>query len=103
MRVLDAVPAQREGPRPATAVLHDDPNARVVGFHLAPGQQVPPHSSASTVVVIVVRGAGRFRDADVEVELKAGQAAVFDPGEVHAIAADAEPLAFLAVLAPSPR
>ncbi len=103
MKVLDPVPAQREGERPASAVLHDEANARVVAFHLAPGQAIPPHTSASTVAVVVVRGSGRFRGAHDEVELRAGQAAVFAPGEVHAMAAGGEPLAFLAMLAPGPR
>lgn len=34
--------------RPATQLLHDEPNARVGCFHLAAGQWVPPHTSDST-------------------------------------------------------
>lgn len=103
MRVLDGPPRPREGGRPASAVLYNEANARVLAFHLAPGQEVPPHASGSTVIVSVLRGTGRFRGDTGEVELGAGQAAVFAPGEVHAMAAGEEPLAFLAILAPGPR
>jgi hypothetical protein len=34
--------------------------------------------------------------------LEAGCSAVYAPGELHAIAADGEPLSFLAIIAPRP-
>jgi quercetin dioxygenase-like cupin family protein len=101
VRALGAGPATRPD-RPASAILHDEPNVRVVAFHLQPGQRVPPHRSESTVVVQVVAGRGRFEGADGAVVLEAGEGAVFEPGEMHAIDADGEPLRFLAVITPRP-
>jgi quercetin dioxygenase-like cupin family protein len=101
MKVLAETPAPRPD-RPASAVIHDEPNARVVAFHLLPGQRVPEHNSDSTVTVHVVSGSGTFEGTDASVTLKAGEAAVYAPGEMHAMEAGAEPLHFLAVIAPRP-
>lgn len=101
MKVLVEAPAPRPD-RPASAVIHDEPNARVVAFRLLPGQRVPEHTSDSTVVVHVVSGSGVFEGADASVTLSAGEAAVYAPGELHAMAAGDEPLQFLAVITPRP-
>jgi quercetin dioxygenase-like cupin family protein len=101
MRTLGDGPAAREG-RPATAILHDEPNLRVIAFHLAPGQVVPAHTNPSTVLVQVLAGSGTFRGADGEAVLGPGAAAVYAPGEPHAIEAGEVPLRFLAVIAPGP-
>lgn len=101
MTVLDGLPAPR-AERAASALLHDHADARVVGFTLQPGQTIPAHESASTVLVHVVAGSGTFRGADGATTLAAGQAAVFAPGETHAIEAGDAPLRFLAVIAPRP-
>jgi quercetin dioxygenase-like cupin family protein len=101
VRALERGPAPRED-RPASAVLHDEANARVIAFHLLPAQRIPPHRSASTVIVQVVEGRGVFRGEGTETTLGAGQLGVFAPGEVHAVEAGAEPLRFVAILAPRP-
>ena len=89
--------------RPATQLVHDEPNARVVSFHVAPGQSVPPHASDSTVVVQVIEGDGVFRGAQSEVRLGPGQAAVYAPGEVHSMEPSGEhSLRFLAIITPRP-
>ncbi|MGH7634503.1 MAG: hypothetical protein ACRENC_12285, partial [Gemmatimonadaceae bacterium] len=36
--------------RPATAIVHDSADARVVVFRLAPGEEVAPHTRPSTVM-----------------------------------------------------
>jgi quercetin dioxygenase-like cupin family protein len=103
MTVLPAsCPASRPD-RPATQLLHDEPNARVVCFHVAPGQAVPPHTSGSTVVVQVLEGEGLFRGARDEARLGPGATAVYVPGELHSM----EPvgdgsLRFLAIITPRP-
>ncbi len=102
MKVLDTQPAVVREDRPATRLLHDEPNARVVAFHLLPGQRVAEHRSPSTVLVQVLEGEGVFRGEDGERRLAAGDAAVFAPGEVHAIDAPDGPLRFLAMIAPGP-
>ena len=102
MKILswDAVRVRED--RPATAIAHDEANARVVVFHLAPGQRVPPHSNRSTVIVTVLEGAGTFHGEEGEAVLRAGQSAVYAPGEEHAITAGDGPLRFQAVIAPRP-
>ena len=103
MRALATEAVEPRQDRPTTRLLHDEPNARVVCFQLLPGQRVKEHRSASTVVVQVLEGEGVFRGEDGERRLSAGEAAVFAPGETHAIDAPDGPLRFLAVIAPGPR
>jgi quercetin dioxygenase-like cupin family protein len=94
-------PAPRDD-RHATALLHDEPNARVVAFRLLPGQRVAPHSSASTVIVHVTAGEGLFTGQGEARTLRAGETAVYAPGETHAIDAGEAELRFLAIIAPRP-
>ena len=103
MRVLPAEVPEPRADRPATQLLHDEPNVRVVAFTVAPGQAVPPHVSDSTVVVQVLGGEGLFRGEGSEERLGPGGTAVYAPGERHSMEpAGAEPLRFLAVIAPRP-
>lgn len=88
--------------RPATAILHDEANVRVIGFELQTGQKIPPHRNDSTVLVHVVEGTGAFRGADGEIWLSAGESAVYPPGEEHSITAHHGPLRFIAILTPRP-
>ena len=85
MTVLQTGSPAPRADRPATQLVHDEPNARVVSFHVAPGQSVPPHASESTVVVQVIEGEGLVRGAEGEARLGPGQAAVYAPGEVHSM------------------
>ena len=98
--------AARETPsrddRPATRILHDSEDVRVISFHLLPGQEVPPHRSSSTVTVQVVEGAGDFAGQDVELRLNAGEGAVYEPNEMHSMRAIGGALRFLAILSPRP-
>lgn len=103
---MTVLPAQGPAPRPdrpATQLLHAEPNARVVSFHVAPGQAVPPHKSDSTVVIQVLEGDGHFRGEQGEARLSAGQTAVYAPGELHSMKPAGEgSLRFLAIITPSP-
>lgn len=101
MNVLTAGPASR-AERPASEILHDEANVRVIAFHLLPGQGIPPHKSDSTVLVQVVSGSGRFHGEESAEVLSSGQSAVYAPGEMHAMYAGDEPLRFLAIIAPRP-
>lgn len=103
MIVLPFEPPPPLEDRPAALLLHDEANARVVAFHLRPGQSVPAHRSDSTVILHVVEGAGTFRGTAGESLLGPGETAVFTPGEEHAIEAAAVPLHFVAILTPRPR
>jgi len=102
MKTLETEAMVPREDRPATRLLQDEPNARVVAFQLLPGQRVAEHRSTSSVLVVVLEGEGTFRGADGERRLAAGEAAVFAPGEMHAIDALDVPLRFLAVIAPGP-
>jgi len=101
MKVLEAGPEPR-AERPATMLLHDEPNLRIVAFTLEPGQEVPPHKSTSSVLVQVTEGLGTFIGEDGEATLSQGEGAVYAPNEVHAIRANEVPLRFVAVIAPRP-
>lgn len=102
MKLLDQAPPAPRDDRFASAVVHDEANLRVVAFHLRPGQRVPPHRSASTVLVRVVSGSGVFRGEGAERLMHPGESAVFAPDEYHAIEAGADPLHFLAYITPGP-
>lgn len=101
MKLLEAGPAPR-AERPTTKILHDEPNVRIIAFTLLPGQVIPPHRNSSTVTVVVTEGAGTFAGEDGETVLRAGESAVYAPGEVHSISAGTETLRFIALLAPRP-
>lgn len=100
-RLATAAPEARPD-RPATAILHDEPNVRVIAFHLSAGQRVPPHDSASTVVVQVISGTGTFTGDGARAVLGPGESAVYAPGERHAIEAGEEALHFIALVTPRP-
>lgn len=102
MRRLPDTPQTRQD-RPASALLHDEANVRVVAFALEPGQVVPPHASASTVLVHVLRGGGRFLGAADEALLVPGESVVYGPAESHSIEAGPEGVHFLAIISPGPR
>jgi quercetin dioxygenase-like cupin family protein len=102
---VKTLPTSSLAPRPdryATQLLHDEPNVRVVGFHLEAGQSVPSHTSPSTVMVQVLEGSGIFRGEDGEARLSPGESAVYKPEEVHSIDAPDGALRFLAVITPRP-
>lgn len=102
MKTLIDFPPQRAD-RHATALAHDEPRCRVILFTLAPGQQVPVHSSKSTVVVTVVRGSGVFiGGGDEKATLSVGGSAVYASDEPHGMIAGVDGLSFVAVITPSP-
>ena len=102
MIALDSAAPPARPDRPSTRVLHDEANVRVIAFHLLPGHTVPPHRNASTVLVHVITGSGRFIGEDAETTLRPGESAVYRPGETHSIQALAEPLVFHAIISPRP-
>lgn len=97
---LTASSAHRD--RPATAILHDCPDARLVLFRIEPGQRVPPHTSVSTVILSVLSGSGSVTGGDEERAVGPGEIVVYDPGEVHGMEAGEETLIILATIAPRP-
>jgi quercetin dioxygenase-like cupin family protein len=92
--------------RPATAILHDAPDARLVVFRLAPGQAVPPHRSPSTVLLTVLEGvgvlSGESAGAPAERTCAAGDVVAYAPHELHGMRATDEALLLLATITPRP-
>jgi quercetin dioxygenase-like cupin family protein len=108
MKSLDPATAARAAAapnptRPATAVIHDSDDVRLVVFRVAPGQMVPPHHSGSTVILRVLEGSGILSGADgAERNCVAGDTIVYEPNELHGMRAEREELLLLATIAPRP-
>jgi quercetin dioxygenase-like cupin family protein len=88
--------------RPATAILFDEPDARLVVFRIGAGQSVAPHRSPSTVMLTVLHGDGFVAGADGEQPCHAGDLFTFEPNETHGMRADASELLLLATITPRP-
>lgn len=88
--------------RPATALLHDSADARVVIFRIEPGQEVPIHTSASTVVLMVVSGTGTVAGGDTERAVVPGDIVAYEEHEPHGMRAAGEQLVIAAIIAPRP-
>lgn len=95
----NATPA-RPG-HPASAILHNSADARVIVFHLQPGEAVPVHTSPATVLLEVLEGTCTLSGADGEATCTAGTLVVYDPDEPHGMRADhGVPAVLLATIAP---
>ena len=88
--------------RPATAVVSDAPDARLVVFRLAPGQAVAPHRSVSTVTLTVLAGSGVVSGGDGEQDVGEGDVVTYEPNEMHGMRAIDRELILLATLTPRP-
>lgn len=107
MKILDvgraATDAVAANPtRPATAVLYDSPDARVIVFRIAPGQVVPPHRNESTVMLTVVSGRGIVSGGDDERAVDPGEVVVYEPSELHGMRAVDDELVLVATITPRP-
>lgn len=95
-----AVAARPE--RPATALVHDSADARVVLFRIEPGQEVPVHTSTATVLLTIISGSGTVAGDDGERVVRAGDIVAYDVNEPHGMRAGDEQLLIAAVIAPRP-
>ena len=107
MKVVDVRHAAREAvaanpTRPATAIVHDSADARLIVFRLSPGQSVAPHRNASSVTLTVISGSGLTSGADEERPVAAGDVVTYDPNEIHGMRAVDEELVLLAAITPRP-
>ena len=106
MRLLDPTAAARAAiapnpTRPATAVILDSDDVRLVVFRVAPGQMVPPHRSGSTVILRVLAGSGILSGADGEERnCVVGDTMVYEPNELHGMRSGDDELLLLATIAP---
>ena len=107
MKVLDVRHAAREAvaanpTRPATAILHDSADARLIVFRLSPGQAVAPHRNSSSVTLTVISGSGLASGAHAERPITAGDVVTYDPNEIHGMRAADDDLVLLATITPRP-
>jgi quercetin dioxygenase-like cupin family protein len=106
MKVLDigvlAAEAVARAGRAATALVHDCADARVVVFRIDPGQEVPVHTSTSTVLLAIMAGSGTVVGADGEQAVRAGDLVAYAAQEPHGMRAHGRQLVIAAVIAPRP-
>ena len=111
MKTLDPRAAARAAvapnpTRPATAVVHDTDDLRLVVFRLDAGQSVPPHRSVSSVMLTVLEGdgvlSGEADGATLDVACKPGDVVTYAPNELHGMRADTGELLLLATITPRP-
>ncbi|HEY5218763.1 MAG TPA: AraC family ligand binding domain-containing protein [Gemmatimonadaceae bacterium] len=96
----DATSAQSD--RPASAIMHEGPDVRLVVFRIEPGQSVAPHVSASTVILSVVEGSGLVSGAEGERSVRAGDVVTYARSELHGMRALSHLFVVVAIIAPSP-
>lgn len=111
MKRFDPLAAARQAvsnrpDRPATAIVHDSPDVRLIVFKLAPGQTVAPHRSTSSVQLTVLAGSGTLTGeadgAPVEQPCSVGDVVVYLPQELHGMQAGSDELLLLATITPRP-
>lgn len=100
-RMADAAVSARPN-APATAILHDSEDVRMIVFRLEPMQVVAPHTSPSSVVLTVLRGTGIVLGPDGEVTASVGDVIAYEPRELHGMRALDERFDLLAIIAPRP-
>lgn len=88
--------------RPATVLMHDSPDARVVLFRIDAGQEVPVHTSPSTVLLTILSGTGVVMGSEGERAVHAGDIVAYARGEQHGMRANDEQLLIAATIAPRP-
>jgi len=99
---LAAAAVSANAARPATALIHDSADARVVLFRIEPGQLVAEHKSSSTVLLTVISGAGVVSDATGDCDVRTGDIIAYGVDEPHGMRANKELLIIAAVIAPRP-
>lgn len=87
--------------RTVSKLLYDSDAVRIVVFGLMAGQEIPPHTAPSRVVLHVVQGRGAFITGSGERVAQPNAFVVTEPDEPHGFKA-AEKAVLLAVIAPRP-
>ncbi len=100
--MMDALKEAEFSPdRPVSKLLYDSEAMRIVVFGLVAGQEIPPHTTPSRVVLHMVQGKGAFLTGSGERPAHAGAFVVTEPNEPHGLKAN-EKTVLLAVIAPRP-
>lgn len=93
--------AEFSSDRPVSKILYDSEGMRIVVFGLMAGQEIPPHTAPSRVVLHMVQGKGAFLTGSGEQPAYTGAFVVTEPNEPHGLKAN-EKTVLLAVIAPRP-
>lgn len=88
--------------RPATTIVSDSADARLVLFRIDPGQAIPPHVNSSTVLMTIVSGSGIVSGPDGDHAARAGDLIAYEPNELHGMRAESEQIVILATITPRP-
>ena len=88
--------------RPATSILHDSADGRIVLFRIEPGQAVPLHSSVSSVFLVVLSGSGTVSGSNGDRAARAGDIVAYAPQEPHGMRATDVQMVIAALIAPRP-
>jgi quercetin dioxygenase-like cupin family protein len=102
LRAAAIAAAAPRADRPATAIVADSADARIVLFRIDPGQEVTPHTNASTVLMTVIDGRGVVSGPDGDHDVHMGDFVAYEPNELHGMRATDERLVILATIAPRP-
>lgn len=93
--------AEFSADRPVSRLLYDSDAMRVVVFGLQAGQEIPPHTAPSRVLMQIVQGGGAFVTGSGERRAGPGSFVVTEPNEPHGLKAS-EKTVMLAVIVPRP-
>lgn len=111
MNIFAPIELSRSAPalnssRPATTVLVNTPDVRVLVFRFLPGQTVPLHRNSSSVLLTVLQGSGfvsgESDGATDERPCSTGDLIAYEPDEGHSMRAGAEEMVLLATITPRP-
>lgn len=109
MNVFPVIETARGGPptnsaRPATTVLVNTPDVRVVVFRFLPGQMVPMHTNKSSVLLTVLEGngyvSGELDGVPDERACSLGDLIAYAAGEGHSMRTAEDGMILLATITP---
>ena len=84
------------------ALVHDSDAVRMIVFRIESGQEVAQHTSPSTVVLTVLRGAGLVLREGEPLPVTVGDVVVYAPRELHGMRALDERFVVMATITPRP-
>ncbi len=67
------------------SIIESRPGATIAELVFARSAAVQPHANANATWMLVIEGGGFARSGDQQARVAAGEAVLFEPGEVHAV------------------
>ena len=91
--------------RPASAILLDTPDVRLLVFRIPPGTAIPAHRNRSYVTITVLEGhgtlSGEQHGSPVDRYCTTGDVVVYTPNELHSMCAAETELLLLVTITPA--